>query len=54
MSFLAFVLRSANDSLRAYQDQLPRAIVRLLQDFPPESAAIRKVGHNLHSCHTRF
>ncbi|KAF8592382.1 hypothetical protein K439DRAFT_1323691 [Ramaria rubella] len=42
MSFLAYVLRGANDSLRAYQDQIPRAIVRMLQDCPPEAAATRK------------
>ena len=43
MSFLAYVLRGANDSLRAYQDQIPRAIVRMLQDCPPEAASTRKV-----------
>lgn len=44
MSFLAYVLRGANDSLRAYQEQIPRAIVRLLQDCPAEAAPTRKVG----------
>lgn len=45
MSFLAYVLRGANDSLRAYQDQIPRAIVRMLQDCPPEAASTRKVRY---------
>lgn len=47
MSFLAYVLRGANDSLRAYQDQIPRAIVRMLQDCPPEAASTRKVRFHI-------
>lgn len=45
MSFLAYVLRGAHDALQGYQDQIPRAIVRMLQDCPPDAAPIRKVCH---------
>jgi len=44
MSFLAYVIRGANDALRGYQEQIPRAIVRMLQDCPPDATATRKVG----------
>lgn len=42
MSFLAYILRGANESLRQYQDTIPHASVRLLQDCPPDATGIRK------------
>ncbi|KZT41150.1 hypothetical protein SISSUDRAFT_1059707 [Sistotremastrum suecicum HHB10207 ss-3] len=42
MSFLAYILRGANESLRQYQDTVPQASVRLLQDCPSDAPATRK------------
>ncbi|KAG0164843.1 hypothetical protein DFQ30_009322 [Apophysomyces sp. BC1015] len=42
MSFLAYILRSYTQLLRAYQDQIPDFVLRLLRECPPESSATRK------------
>ncbi|KDQ21071.1 hypothetical protein BOTBODRAFT_142417 [Botryobasidium botryosum FD-172 SS1] len=42
MSFLAYVFRGAIDVVREYQDVVPQASIRLLQDCPSEAAGIRK------------
>jgi hypothetical protein len=50
MSFLAYILRGANESLRQYQDTIPHASVRLLQDCPPDAPNIRKVTLGMFCC----
>ena len=42
MSFLAYILRSYNQVLRPYQNQIPDFVLRLLRECPPESSATRK------------
>ncbi|KAI7852465.1 hypothetical protein BDC45DRAFT_550494 [Circinella umbellata] len=42
MSFLAYILRSYNQVLRPYQNQIPEFVLRLLRECPPESSATRK------------
>src|SRR5436309_7793958 len=42
MSLLAFLLRSPNDVLKAYKNQIPEYVVRLLKDCPPELSSARK------------
>jgi len=44
MSLLAFLLRSPNDALKSFRQQIPEHVVRLLKDCPPELSAARKVG----------
>lgn len=44
MSFLAYILRSYNQLLRPYQNQIPEFVLRLLRECPPESSATRKVS----------
>ncbi|KZP00081.1 FAT-domain-containing protein [Calocera viscosa TUFC12733] len=42
MSFLAYVIRAQVEDLRKYETQIPEICVRLLQDIPRESAAVRR------------
>ncbi|EJU06480.1 hypothetical protein DACRYDRAFT_19621 [Dacryopinax primogenitus] len=42
MSFLAYVIRAQVEDLRKYEMQIPEICVRLLQDIPRESAAVRR------------
>ncbi|KAJ3344480.1 hypothetical protein HDU83_005150 [Entophlyctis luteolus] len=41
-SFIAYILRSFQQTLRPYQDRIADAIVGLLKDCPPEASSTRK------------
>lgn len=47
MSFLAYMLRVSSSSLAAYVELLPRIAMRLYQDCPSDSVAIKKVRRPL-------
>jgi len=42
LSFLTYVLRGFNDRMKEYQDELPKCVISLLRNCPPESVSSRK------------
>ncbi len=42
LSFLAYMMRSAMEALKPYKDNIPRYVLQLLINTPPQAAAIRK------------
>lgn len=42
MSFLAYMLRSFAESFRNYEEQVPRSVIQLLRNCPPELASTRR------------
>eukprot|EP00029_Vermamoeba_vermiformis_P012962 TRINITY_DN7900_c0_g1_i1.p1 TRINITY_DN7900_c0_g1~~TRINITY_DN7900_c0_g1_i1.p1 ORF type:complete len:1064 (-),score=245.62 TRINITY_DN7900_c0_g1_i1:111-3281(-) len=42
LSFLAYMLRSFAESFRNYEEQVPRSVIQLLRNCPPELASTRR------------
>lgn len=50
LSFLAYVSRSFSSALKSYQSSIPKFVIEILKNCPPESASARKVYITLAAC----
>ncbi|CAG8680695.1 4640_t:CDS:2, partial [Paraglomus brasilianum] len=42
LSFLAYILRGCECELEQYSEDIPKFVIRLLQNCPPEASGTRK------------